>query len=43
MLAYHEKYFDAVALHVLTVGRFKQAKDDGKGMGIAAGTALLAL
>jgi len=37
---YHSKYFEACAWQVLAVHRFSQAKELGKDMGIAAGTAL---
>ena len=42
ILAYHSKYFEASAWQVLAVHRFQKAKDDGKDMGIAAGTAMQA-
>ena len=39
ILRYHELYFEASAWQVLAVSRYTQAKDEGKNMGIAAGTA----
>jgi hypothetical protein len=38
-MAYHEKYFEASAWQVLGVHRFQAAKEEGKDMGHAAGTA----
>jgi hypothetical protein len=39
IIAYHQHYFAASAWLVLAVERFKKAKDDAKGMGVAVGTA----
>ena len=40
VLAYHSKYFEASAWLVLGISRFSIAKEEGKDMGIAAGTAV---
>jgi hypothetical protein len=37
---YHSKYFEARAWKLLAIHRFSQAKEQGKYMGIAIGTAL---
>jgi len=37
---YHDKYFEASAWQVLGVHRFQTAKDEGRAMGDAAGTAV---
>jgi hypothetical protein len=39
IMLYHARYFEASAWMVLAVSRFSQAKEEGKDMGIAAGTA----
>lgn len=39
ILEYHDKYFEGSAWLVLGINRFQVAKDQGKDMGIAAGTA----
>ena len=39
IMHYHDIYFEASAWLVLAVERFQKAKDEGKDMGIAAGTA----
>lgn len=39
VLLYHQKYFEASAWMVLGISRFTIAKEQGKEMGIAAGTA----
>jgi len=40
IIYYHRKYFEASAWSVLAIDRFKKAKEEGRDMGIAAGTAL---
>ena len=42
ILLYQSIYFEASAWLVLAVHRFKQAKEQGKDMGVAAGTAIQA-
>lgn len=42
VMLYHQKYFEASAWQVLGVHRFQEAKDLGKDMGHAAGTAVRA-
>lgn len=39
VLDYHDRYFEGSAWLVLGISRFTKAKDEGKDMGIAAGTA----
>lgn len=39
VLDYHDRYFEASGWLVLGINRFQKAKDEGKDMGIAAGTA----
>jgi len=39
IIFYHQKYFEASAWSVLAIDRFQKAKDEGRNMGIAAGTA----
>lgn len=39
IMHYHDVYFEASAWLVLAVERFTKAKEEGKDMGIAAGTA----
>ena len=39
IMIYHARYFEASAWMVLSVDRFSKAKEEGKDMGIAAGTA----
>lgn len=43
VMVYHARYFEASAWMVLGVDRFTRAKEEGKDMGIAAGTAQAAL
>ena len=38
-MIYHARYFEASSWMVLAVDRFTKAKDEGKDMGVAAGTA----
>lgn len=40
ILLYHQRYFEASAWQVLGVHRFQEAKDQGRDMGHAAGTAV---
>lgn len=42
IIGYHTKYFEASSWLVLAISRFQIAKDEGKDMGIAAGTAVRA-
>ena len=39
VMHYHDVYFEASAWLVLAIDRFQTAKDQGKDMGMAAGTA----
>jgi len=39
VLDYHDRYFEGSAWLVLGIHRFSKAKEDGRDMGIAAGTA----
>ena len=42
VLYYHSEYFKASAWFVLGISRFTEAKETGRDMGIAAGTAVYA-